>query len=576
MTRRAGNLVALAAGLGAAMLAAEVAVRLLWKSAPAVLAADTLPLARIKDPDILYRLIPNSSGTYNGTRVEINGLGLRDHDYSIPAREGTTRVLVLGDSMVFGVGLPPELTLPGRLSKILSPGEAINAGIFGYNLRQEIALLRDVGAVYRPDIVVSCFVHNDVENWGLGEDGAVPEIKSSRFSSPPADAWSSRLAALMLPDEFNTERLNLLPEPGAGGLRHGLASISRLYLFTYLRLKTHSWSLTGGESVDPLIASPVCEADLSIWGPLAANYRLLARTASDSGAKLMVVILGGWMWEGAPLAKLHALLREEGIPFLDLTPVWHDRELYAKEYSLGWDPHPNATASELSAELIAAYLTKSRLMSHAPGDDDRGAERSAVLGPHDVLEERPDLRDRLSSWKRRQSDLVQRQQQEWTAGAGHLKARLDVGARSDAGGIPRPILYGFWETPDAPPPPSGNSGLWMSGHASVLLAPASGASELAVELELPSDAAALQRTPETLRVTLGAPPSRCDVASLELPVARTPGPMTLRAALPAAVLGANPLEVRLWVDRPFAASYLRTGLRDPRLVSYFVRSVSVQ
>src|SRR6266850_7591101 len=196
------NLTTSVVGVALALLMCEAGVRIFWSNAPSSIAPDTLPLEQIPDPEILYRLIPGATGHFNGTEIKVNSMGLRDREYAIPPPRGVGRILVLGDSMVFGIGLKPEQTLPGQLARMLSPVEVINAGVFGYNMTQEISLLRDVGLRYKPDIVVSCFVHNDIENWGLGDGGAVPEIKSSRFDPPPADAWSSRMADLLLPDTF--------------------------------------------------------------------------------------------------------------------------------------------------------------------------------------------------------------------------------------------------------------------------------------------------------------------------------------------------------------------------------------
>ena len=196
MSRRSGNLLALFVGLLLGVAAAETGARLFWRDAPSAGGSgESLPLLRVRDPRVIYRLVPGSTGVWNGTHVSVNSLGLRDRDYPIPRQGNAPRILVLGDSMVFGAGLPVEETIPSRLEELNPDTEVINAGIFGYNLVQQVALLSEIGPAYRPDVVVAAFVHNDIDNWGLGDGGAVPAIASSMFDPPPRDAWSARLAS---------------------------------------------------------------------------------------------------------------------------------------------------------------------------------------------------------------------------------------------------------------------------------------------------------------------------------------------------------------------------------------------
>ena len=565
----ANALVALA-GLVVALLLAETGVRFFWNDAPASVArADSLPLQQIRDPEILYRLVPGSSGYYNGTEVTVNSLGLRDREFAIPKPQGAGRILVLGDSMVFGVGLPPEEMLSAQLSRVMRPDDAINAGVFGYNLAQEISLLRDIGIAYQPRVVLACFVHNDIENWGLGEGGAVPEIKSSRFRPPPADAWSTRLADLMLPGGFDVERVNLLPVgESARGARGWLSSFSRLYLFTYLRLRTHSWNLTGGEERDPLIDTPSCQTEDLIWSGLRDQYRKLRAMVEDSGAELVVVIHGGLLWEGAPARHLRDLLTLERIPFLDLSPVWFDREFYAAEYSLGWDPHPNARANALAAGLIGEHL-----------------RRSGRPGPHDVIAARADLSERLTRWRLRETELVERERALWRETATQFLPEVDLVGSSIAGGS-RQILHGFWEDVTGPAPPAGagpsKQGRWMSRSGSVLLKRVAGAHRVVIDLLLPASAGFREWSPRALRVTMGAPPDRCAAQTIDLPVDDiSAGPDGARVArlsadLPANLGDAELVEIGLSVDRAFPATYLDPERRDPRLVSFFVRRVALE
>ncbi len=572
MKKRAANLLAVAIGTLIALLAAEAGVRIFWAGAPATFGrAESLPLQQVRDPAIIYRLVPGSTGFYNGTEFSVNSLGLRDRDYAIPAPSGTHRILVLGDSLVFGIGLPPGQTLPAQLERRLDGVEVINAGVFGYNLQQEISLLSDVGLRYHPDVVVACFCHNDIENWGLGEGGAVPTIRSSRFDPPPPDAWSTRLAGMLLPGGFDADRLNLLPEAGTG-LRHWLATHSRLYLFVYLRLRLHSWNMTTGERPDPLVRMPTCEAERAVWEPLRLEYRRLRSITTGSGATLAVVIHNALIWQGWPLQKLERILSQESIPFLDMTPVWQSPAHYASEYSLGWDPHPNARANEVAAQRVAAFLATQGMV---PG----GA--SPAAGPE------ADPPEGLAS---RQMQQVREDERRWAEMVAGLLPAVSLPGTGAARGQ---ILYGFWDhEPGRPLPQPADglghplSGAWMSGEGSVLLGRPPGASRLVVDLVAGSwRPGAGGEPPRSLHVTLSAPPDRCGIGEEDISLTEgTAAGKELRlvADLPEGLPDSRVLEVSLSVDRPLQATYLAPDgeggapSRDPRLVSFFVRRVALE
>lgn len=78
-------------------------------------------------------------------------------------------------------------------------------------------------------------------------------------------------------------------------------------------------------------------------------------------------------------------------------------------------------------------------------------------------------------------------------------------------------------------------------------------------------------------MTFGAPPGRCDIGRVELPVdAEAPGlSRRLSAELPDSARGADPIEIGLSVDHPFLASYLIPGKRDTRLVSLMVKRIAI-
>lgn len=99
-------------------------------------------------------------------KVSINELGMRD--YSVGTKDPVTRrVLVIGDSFVFGVGVELENSLPKALERQLNalPGypqvQVFNAGVPGYSPFQELHTLRRIAPVLEPDLVVLVFFVGD-------------------------------------------------------------------------------------------------------------------------------------------------------------------------------------------------------------------------------------------------------------------------------------------------------------------------------------------------------------------------------------------------------------------------------
>ncbi len=121
------------------------------------------------DEQLLWKLKPHQSAwapSY-GTGYTINARGWRDEDVPIDKPPGEFRVLALGDSVMFGQGVPEEQTLAWRLEDSLgqaSPGGAqvINTGVAGYSVFHYLAFLETEGFDYEPDLVLLAFGKNDI------------------------------------------------------------------------------------------------------------------------------------------------------------------------------------------------------------------------------------------------------------------------------------------------------------------------------------------------------------------------------------------------------------------------------
>jgi len=109
-----------------------------------------------------FELIPN---TEEGN-VRINALGYRDRELSLVPDPGTTRVLIVGDSVVFGPGVDLEQTFAKRLEEELRevrarPIEVINGGNPDTGLTEILRIFRTRGLQMEPEVVILCFYLND-------------------------------------------------------------------------------------------------------------------------------------------------------------------------------------------------------------------------------------------------------------------------------------------------------------------------------------------------------------------------------------------------------------------------------
>lgn len=134
---------------------AEVVTRLLWHS-------------EVRKQHVGIKVDdPNRRIVYEGVKYRTNSFGLRMNREVEPVKpKGVRRLLVLGDSMVFGEGLSYEDLVTVKIEEILNTEmgniEVINAGMSGYNTSDELELLIRLAPVCHPDLVLVFFFTNDL------------------------------------------------------------------------------------------------------------------------------------------------------------------------------------------------------------------------------------------------------------------------------------------------------------------------------------------------------------------------------------------------------------------------------
>lgn len=123
----------------------------------------------------------------NPARKDIGPQGLRDRGYPIPKPPGTRRILILGDSVVYGTGVEREQTFAKRLETRLGNVEVINSGVPGYSPYNELQYYRSRGRAFQPDLVLLTVCFNDVVNPGPhwnGTEHVVDHIPIEAIPNP--------------------------------------------------------------------------------------------------------------------------------------------------------------------------------------------------------------------------------------------------------------------------------------------------------------------------------------------------------------------------------------------------------
>jgi hypothetical protein len=99
--------------------------------------------------------------------VKTNSLGFRDKEYDLSEKD-VKKILLLGDSFVFGHGINMEDHFATRLEGLLHQSSenfmVINAGVGGWGTLQEITYAKDNFDLFSPDIIVITFSGNDPQN----------------------------------------------------------------------------------------------------------------------------------------------------------------------------------------------------------------------------------------------------------------------------------------------------------------------------------------------------------------------------------------------------------------------------
>jgi lysophospholipase L1-like esterase len=118
------------------------------------------------DPSFAYIHPANYRGVFEDAPVSINSHGFRAPEWQVAKPAGLLRLMILGDSVVFGWGAPQDSIFSARLQKKFDADgarvEVIAAGVGSWNTRTEYEYLKTRGLEFEPDVVLLVATNNDI------------------------------------------------------------------------------------------------------------------------------------------------------------------------------------------------------------------------------------------------------------------------------------------------------------------------------------------------------------------------------------------------------------------------------
>lgn len=287
----------------------------------------------VADPLIPYKYRPLSTEASPPERGERaieyrhNSLGFRDEEHERSKPPGVFRIVALGDSFTYGVGVDFEESYLVRLERMLNARphtrvEIIKRGIPRYFPAAERLVLEHYGLAFEPDLVLVGVLPNDVIDTSLGVDAVIVD---------PSGFLISR-------------RAQRLGRVGVRLYRH--SHIARILLFH-------------GMQADPTFRTEDIWRDNGVyekaWQAMESDLQQLAEMTKRSGARFAVLnIPQSKLWSEASTYTDKRLARwthQQGITFI---PTVAALRAASGQTKLFWevDGHCRAAGYEIIARAL--------------------------------------------------------------------------------------------------------------------------------------------------------------------------------------------------------------------------------
>jgi lysophospholipase L1-like esterase len=356
------------------LLAAEMTVRLVR------------PQAALQVSDSLYemasggrfRLRPGFAGTVTNrveyrTSASVNSLGLRGPEV---AAGGGLRVLAIGDSFTFGIGVEDDETWVVRLAAELTatgrPATSFNGGVPGYGVGDAVDWLERYGTALDPGlVVVGVCLANDLQDAAPSREAVQVAYGSAHRGGarPGLGEWlyyNSHLFVFLK---------NALPAGPYRDLRAAVG-LGEPAVVRNLRRQLAIYEVPAGAEVTAgATAMAAAARRLDAWGAAhgARVAALLIPAAIQIDAdrwRRAVEQLGPGETEldrGAPTRLVGERFAAADVPTLDLTPALEAARADGEVDYFPIDRHWTPTGHRRAAEALAKWLRDEDLLPAPSG-----------------------------------------------------------------------------------------------------------------------------------------------------------------------------------------------------------------
>jgi lysophospholipase L1-like esterase len=310
----------------------------------------------------------------------INADGFRGGEYDV-GKSDAIRIVVLGDSVTFGRGVPLESTyakvLEDRLNREERDGlryEVLNLGVGGYNSRQQLELYKTKGRKYEPDLLVIGFILNDAtpkseqlaalrarrkkqQGRTTQEQEALDEFRQKWRTDPEFREAMTKLrdATPKTQRKKPAERREASAGEPPGGSRLIALVRDRLeHLRQKPQVMRHPW-------VARTYSNP------ETWGIVSDSFEEFSRIAARDGVSVLVVVFPLLTdFESYAFVAVHEQIgdeaRKRGFEVLDLYERFRGQDARRFRRSERDTVHPNSAGHRSIAQWIHEHLVASGLL----------------------------------------------------------------------------------------------------------------------------------------------------------------------------------------------------------------------
>jgi hypothetical protein len=302
------------------------------------------------DPQVARVLLPY--GERQGSRT--NAFGMREREVVMPKPAGLVRIVLLGDSYVFGLNIADQERLGAVLERSLSERgggvrfECLHYAVNSWNLASECEFVRRQLEALQPDLVVQVSVSNDLNDVsgvrGFGEESSFAPRHAQRTDALVLDRYAKSFLGHDTP--------NLLPRgmdhEGRQRFADALAAVRRLRaaLAELPGSPRHLLVLHWG-ALQPAVHEHLgsrLEPDSVVYLPFEFSIDKEVRLSATDAH---------WNARGHALVAqlLHGLILTRGLLPQGVVGAWAEAERLAEEWSRSGREFAETRGADLRATL---------------------------------------------------------------------------------------------------------------------------------------------------------------------------------------------------------------------------------